>query len=825
MDNFSSALDPRKQELLEARFLGGRMGGSQLGGSNTPTTPTLQSASHSIMYERQDSNLSTGSSDREEASSPDKSQQQQRTPSDRKRKRKGGAGTHTDEGGGGGNKLSRVTENKKINDYFKHHQSNSPHRHSGAKSPSPQTTLSHMDACQHLVPLQVAVTTASAADTAALMLPPAGHHVPMTHRGTQTDLTLKQLEELQSRASSDMEAKNSRIDNLQCTNEELSRQLQSQNKLLEQKQLHINKCIDVVKKLLIEKSNIEKKEARQKCMQNRLRLGQFVTQRVGASFQENWQDGYAFQELTKRQEELQAEKEEIDRQRKMLMKRKPQEGGSNTRKRGGSTQNQVSNLANGMGAEHDNRDLTLQEHYEAEEILKLRQTALKKEDTDLQQEMEKLERARNLHIRELKRIHNEDQSRILQSQSSPRNPHNMRWFGGLSQASQGLLNNPPPDEGTCVRGRCGMVPKVIDCEGLVTHNKFNNHPVLNDRYLLLMLLGKGGFSEVHKAFDLREQRYVACKVHQLNKDWKDDKKANYIKHAIREYNIQKKLNHPRIVKLYDVFEIDANSFCTVLEYCDGHDLDFYLKQVRQHKTIPEREARSVIMQVVSALKYLNEIKPPIIHYDLKPGNILLTDGNILGEVKITDFGLSKVMDEDSYHPDYGMDLTSQGAGTYWYLPPECFVVGKTPPKISSKVDVWSVGVIFYQCLYGKKPFGHNQSQATILEENTILKATDVQFPPKPVVSNEAKQFIRCCLAYHKEDRNDVLTLSTNPYLAPPVPKSGRQSANSQQQQQQAAAAAAQAAAQQAAYGCNQQGGAPFTSGVLGLGNLHSSTSS
>lgn len=53
--------------------------------------------------------------------------------------------------------------------------------------------------------------------------------------------------------------------------------------------------------------------------------------------------------------------------------------------------------------------------------------------------------------------------------------------------------------------------------------------MLNKRYLLLSLLGKGGFSEVHKCFDLQEQRYVACKVHQLNKDWKDDKKANYIK--------------------------------------------------------------------------------------------------------------------------------------------------------------------------------------------------------------------------------------------------------------------------------------------------------
>lgn len=93
--------------------------------------------------------------------------------------------------------------------------------------------------------------------------------------------------------------------------------------------------------------------------------------------------------------------------------------------------------------------------------------------------------------------------------------------------------------------------------------------------------------------------------------------------------------------------------------------NFVFSRNFQHKTIPEREARSIIMQVVSALKYLNEIKPPVIHYDLKPGNILLTEGNVCGEIKITDFGLSKVMDEENYNPDHGMDLTSQGAGTYW----------------------------------------------------------------------------------------------------------------------------------------------------------------
>uniref|UniRef100_A0A3P8NCT9 non-specific serine/threonine protein kinase n=1 Tax=Astatotilapia calliptera TaxID=8154 RepID=A0A3P8NCT9_ASTCA len=510
------------------------------------------------------------------------------------------------------------------------------------------------------------------------------------------------LTAMENNKNSDLEKKEGRIDDLLRANCDLRRQIDEQQRMLERYKERLNKCVTMSKKLLIEKSKQEKMACRDKSMQDRLRLGHFTTVRHGASFTEQWTDGYAFQNLIKQQERINSQREEIERQRKLLAKRKPPSMAQTPPP--SLEQNKRKSKANGAESEA----LSQAEYHEQEEIFKLRLGHLKKEEAEIQAELERLERVRNLHIRELKRIHNEDNS------------------------------------------------------------QFKDHPTLNDRYLLLHLLGRGGFSEVYKAFDLTEQRYVAVKIHQLNKNWRDEKKENYHKHACREYRIHKELDHPRIVKLYDYFSLDTDSFCTVLEYCEGNDLDFYLKQ---HKLMSEKEGRSIIMQIVNALKYLNEIRPPIIHYDLKPGNILLVNGTACGEIKITDFGLSKIMDDDSYNSVDGMELTSQGAGTYWYLPPECFVVGKEPPKISNKVDVWSVGVIFYQCLYGRKPFGHNQSQQDILQENTILKATEVQFPPKPVVTPEAKAFIRRCLVYRKEDRIDVHQLASDPFLMPHIRKS------------------------------------------------------
>lgn len=227
----------------------------------------------------------------------------------------------------------------------------------------------------------------------------------------------------------------------------------------------------------------------------------------------------------------------------------------------------------------------------------------------------------------------------------------------------------------------------------------------------------------------------------------------YIKHAIRENDIIKQIKHPKIVNHYDTFEIDHNSFCTVLELCTGPDLYTYLKL---HKTVSEKEAKFIITQILYALKYLNEREPKVIHFDLKPQNILFHNG----EIKIADFGLAKVIEDNKEQ----IELTSQGVGTYWYLPPECFDSDKSKAYIDPKVDVWSTGVIFFELLYGVKPFGNGMTQEKIFQENIIKKAKKVEFPEKPQVSTECKEFIKKCLSYNKFERFDISTAWNSPYI-------------------------------------------------------------
>ncbi|CAD8134619.1 unnamed protein product [Paramecium octaurelia] len=440
-----------------------------------------------------------------------------------------------------------------------------------------------------------------------------------------------------------------KIKELETHNSELRETISS----LTEQQLRIQ---DVVKQFAIENEKLKKQQLQVQLQTNRVRLGEYVVQREKTALVDVWIDGQELREAKEQSKRLEVLKAEYENKKKNSKNKEEQEM----------------------------------------RTLNVKLNFLIKEEQQLQETVDRLETEKNLHIKQLKRVYEEEHARFT---------------------------------------------------------KNNDYPLIGERYQVLSLLGKGGFSEVYKAYDLQELREVACKIHQLNSNWSDHAKQNYIRHAIRENRVHKELNHPHIVKLYDSVEIDKSSFCTVLELCDGPDLAYYIKK---YKCFPEKEAKLLIGQIISAIKYLNNHKNKIIHYDLKPQNILFH----LNELKISDFGLCKVLEDDNSK----LQLTSQGVGTYWYLPPECFHMGDQPPNISSKVDIWSIGVIFFEMLFGQKPFGQGVSQEKILKEQIIVKSQSVTFPQKPIISNECKEFIRGCLAYNQVDRLDVHQASNHPYF-------------------------------------------------------------
>ncbi|KAI8825046.1 uncharacterized protein EV422DRAFT_243265 [Fimicolochytrium jonesii] len=649
---------------------------------------------------------------------------------------------HTPTGMSPGAKPSAQASTKKIHEYFSKTAGGSERApvkdgnkrsRAGSREVDDGTGTDGLDSAPFLTdaPLRVSEKVNDALVKELEELRAQLHTFAQTNENTQVQLrgATNDREELQKQIQ-ELEHERSALEAQTCALREEAQQ--SIANIEAQANAQLTKARLLLVDMLREKATQSGREAREKVNAHLLRLGSIKYDRHGMGFHERWEDGYALKEQHDQLNRIGREKEDIERKRKLLARRlrltkalHAEASNNNTesgfKSDGGSLEKPMPHArTNAAGNSSSNttqsplEPISSGEYFELDEIAKLRLAALKREETETQVLLDKLTLQRDLHIRAWRRINDEDASR------------------------------------------------------------FSGHPLLNDRYLLLNLIGKGGFSEVYRAFDTIDMRHVACKLHSLNETWSEERKQSYIKHSIREYRIHKTLVHPRVVRLYDVFEYDHLSFATVMEYvCEGRDLEEYLQVV---KAVCEKEARSIVTQVLGALKYLNELENPIIHYDLKPGNILYHKG----EVKLTDFGLSKIVEnaEPRFRtPGFAplgvkdIELTSQGAGTYWYLPPEVFGGrrGQEPVKISSKVDVWSLGCIFYELLYGAKPFGNNQSQQTILEESTITRdAGKLEFPVKPVVSQETKDFIRRCLEYRKERRPDVLQLSNDPYVNPPV---------------------------------------------------------
>ncbi|CAK66086.1 unnamed protein product (macronuclear) [Paramecium tetraurelia] len=194
---------------------------------------------------------------------------------------------------------------------------------------------------------------------------------------------------------------------------------------------------------------------------------------------------------------------------------------------------------------------------------------------------------------------------------------------------------------------------------------------------------KGGFAKVYIGHMFgNEKELVAIKIIDKKK-FKNQKNTknivlNYIK---RESQNQFQLSSPHIVKMIDLIENDDESYF-ILEYCEGGNLQQKIDQVG----IPFEEALLIFKQIVNGYKQIREKN--IIHRDLKPENILFSK-NI---AKIGDFGFSKFLD------DLDEIVLQSAVGTPIYAAPEIIT-----RKFSSKVDIWSLGVILFQMLYGQIP--------------------------------------------------------------------------------------------------------------------------
>ncbi|XP_020772977.1 MAP/microtubule affinity-regulating kinase 3a isoform X1 [Boleophthalmus pectinirostris] len=250
--------------------------------------------------------------------------------------------------------------------------------------------------------------------------------------------------------------------------------------------------------------------------------------------------------------------------------------------------------------------------------------------------------------------------------------------------------------------------------GVRTRGSDDPQPPHVGNYRLLKTIGKGNFAKVKLARHILTGREVAIKIidkTQLN--------PNSLQKLFREVRIMKILNHPNIVKLFEVIETERTLYL-VMEYASGGEVFDYLVA---HGRMKEKEARAKFRQIVSAVQYCHQ--KHIVHRDLKAENLLLdADMNI----KIADFGFSNEF-------TMGNKLDTF-CGSPPYAAPELFQGKKYD---GPEVDVWSLGVILYTLVSGSLPFdGQNLKE---LRERVLRGKYRIPFYMSTDCENLLKRFL------------------------------------------------------------------------------------
>ncbi len=190
-----------------------------------------------------------------------------------------------------------------------------------------------------------------------------------------------------------------------------------------------------------------------------------------------------------------------------------------------------------------------------------------------------------------------------------------------------------------------------------------------------------------------------------------------------EINITHRYHHKNILELYDVIKTEK-SFHLVLEHCHGGDLHRFLKK---HERLSEATTRHFMRQLASGLLFLRG--NGLMHRDLKPQNLLLSSDSLDATLKIADFGFARVLTEAT--------MTDTLCGSPQYMAPE-IMQGR---RYDAKADLWSVGMILYECVVGRTPY-MGRSQIELLRN---IMARPLTMPSSLDVSSECKSIIKMLL--------------------------------------------------------------------------------
>lgn len=246
---------------------------------------------------------------------------------------------------------------------------------------------------------------------------------------------------------------------------------------------------------------------------------------------------------------------------------------------------------------------------------------------------------------------------------------------------------------------------------------------LDGRYELTELIGIGGMADVYKAVDIMEDRTVAVKI--LKNEYSENEE--FLRRFRNESKAIAVLSHPNIVKIYDVGFSDEIQYI-VMEYIDGITLKEFIEQ---QGVLRWKDAIHFITQVLRALQHAHD--RGIVHRDIKPQNIMLFSD---GTIKVMDFGIARFSRSD------GKTLSDKTIGSVHYISPEQARGDIT----DEKSDIYSVGVMLYEMLTGKKPFDADNPVAVAL-----MHMQELAKNPREIISTIPEPLEE--IVYHAMERN------------------------------------------------------------------------